>query len=533
MDTPVSAPDQTLPPPEDVHILELRGISKRFPGVVALEEIDFDLRAGEVHVLVGENGAGKSTLVKILSGIYRPDDGQILLDGRPIVLPDPHAAQTLGISTVHQELNLVPHLDVGRNIFLGREPLRGPGGIVDYPALYRAAAGQLRALGMELDPRTPVRRLGVALQQMTEIAKALVARARVLILDEPTAAITAEEAERLFQIVERLKAQGAAILLISHHLEDATRVGDRATVLRDGRKVATVGMAETTPRDLIRMMVGRELTQQYPKEPIARGGVALRVSGLTRRGVLHDVSFAVHRGELLGIAGLVGAGRTELARAIFGIDPLDAGRIEIDGRPVRIGSARDAIAHRMALLPEDRKQQGLVLLLSVADNVGLAAPEKVGAPLGLVPPTARARAARRFIDALRIRTPGPGQRAMLLSGGNQQKVVLAKWLLTEADIFLFDEPTRGIDVGAKVEVYRLMNALLRNGAAIVMISSELPEILGMSDRILVMREGRIVADLDRAEANQEVIMTYAAAETAETQAVSVDEVATETGAATG
>lgn len=496
-------------------LLELRSISKQFPGVVALADVSFDLRPGEVHVLVGENGAGKSTLVKILSGIYQPDTGEIVLDGQTVTMRDPHAAQSLGISTVHQELNLVPHLDVGTNIFLGREPVRGPGGLVDYPAIYRAARQQLAELGIRIDPRRKVKTLGIAMQQMVEIAKALVARARVLILDEPTAAITAEEAEQLFRIVDQLRARGTGIILISHHLEDATRAGDRVTVLRDGRRVATLPMAETTPRDLIRLMVGRELTQQYPKQTATLGDVALRVEGLSRRGVLDDVSFDVRRGELLALAGLVGAGRSEVARAIFGIDPVDAGRIEIDGRPVSIGNPTAAIRHRVALLPEDRKQQGLVLPLSVADNVAVAAPDKLGGAGGLVPPALRMRVARRFVESLRIKTPSVRQPVRLLSGGNQQKVVLAKWLLTEADIFIFDEPTRGIDVGAKVEVYRLMNDLLARGAAIVMISSELPEVLGMSDRILVMREGRIVAELDGASATQEEIMTHAAAGTLE------------------
>jgi ribose transport system ATP-binding protein len=497
--------------PSNPPLLELRGISKRFPGVVALDDVHFDLRAGEVHVLVGENGAGKSTLVKILSGIYQPDAGEILLDGRPVTLPDPHAAQMLGISTVHQELNLVPHLDVGRNMYLGREPMRGAG-VIDWPALYRNASAQLALLGMTLDPRTRVRQLGVALQQMTEIAKALVAEARVLILDEPTAAITAEEANQLFRIVDTLRERGTGIIFISHHLEDATRIGDRVTVFRDGQYVATRPMAETTPREMIRLMVGRELTQQFPERAHRPGDVALRVTNLRRQGVLEEISFEVRRGEIVGLAGLVGAGRTEVARAIFGIDPIDGGAIEIGGRPVRITSPGEAIQNRIALLPEDRKQQGLVLLLSVADNVVMAAPEKLPAPPGLVPPSLRTRVANRFIEALRIRTPSASQRVVNLSGGNQQKVVLAKWLLTEADIFFFDEPTRGIDVGAKVEVYRLMNALLARGAAIVMISSELPEVLGMSDRILVMREGRIVAEMDGASATQERIMTLAASE---------------------
>jgi ribose transport system ATP-binding protein len=502
--------EMTSDPASPVPVLELRGIGKRFPGVVALDDVAFDLRAGEVHVLVGENGAGKSTLVKILSGIYQPDEGEILLDGKPVTLPDPHAAQQLGISTVHQELNLVPHLDVGRNMYLGREPMRGVG-VIDWPTLYRGAAAQLAALGMSFDPHTQVRGLGVALQQMTEIAKALVAEARVLILDEPTAAITADEANQLFRIVAALRDQGAAIIFISHHLEDATRIGDRVTVLRDGKLVATLPMASTTPREMIRLMVGRELTQQFPERPKAPGDIALKVSGLSRRGVLHDISFEVRRGEIVGIAGLVGAGRTEVARAIFGIDPIDQGQIEIHGQAVRITSPGEAIRHRLALLPEDRKQQGLVLLLSVADNIAMAAPDKLPSPPGLAPPARRTQVANRFIEALRIRTPSARQRVVNLSGGNQQKVVIAKWLLTEADIFFFDEPTRGIDVGAKVEVYRLMNELLARGAAIVMISSELPEVMGMSDRILVMREGRIVAELDGPTATQEGIMTLAAA----------------------
>jgi ribose transport system ATP-binding protein len=310
-----------------------------------------------------------------------------------------------------------------------------------------------------------------------------------------------------------LKAQGTGIILISHHLEDATRVGDRATVLRDGKYVDTVPMATCTPNDLIRLMVGRELTQQFPKEDIPTGEVALHVANLNRAGVLHDISFDVRQGEILGLAGLVGAGRSEIARAVFGIDKIDSGSIEVFGRPVRNSTPGQAIDNGIALLPEDRKHQGLVLLLSVGDNISLAAPSATGAPPGLIPPRNRYVTARRFIDALRIKTPSARQKAMFLSGGNQQKVVLAKWMLTKARIFIFDEPTRGIDVGAKVEVYRLMNELLKGGAAIVMISSELPEILGMSDRILVMREGEIVARFEPGEATQESIMRFAAAST--------------------
>lgn len=494
-------------------VLQLVSVSKRFPGVVALDDVSFDLAPGEVHVLVGENGAGKSTLVKLLSGIYQPDAGQILFEGQPVQLRTPHAAQQLGISTVHQELNLIPHLDVGKNIYLGREPMRGRSGVIDWSALYAGARAQLELLGIDLDPHTPVSRLGVAMQQMVEIAKALVNDARVLILDEPTAAITAEESEQLFQLVEKLTARGTGVILISHHLEDAARAGDRATVLRDGKNVDTVSMATSTPNDLIRLMVGRELTQQFPKEVIPIGEVALRVSNLNRTGVLHDIAFDVRKGEILGLAGLVGAGRSEVARAIFGIDKIDSGTIEVFGQPVDNATPGKAIDNGIALLPEDRKHQGLVLLLSVGDNISLAAPSATGAPPGLIPPRNRHRTARRFIEALRIKTPSSHQKVMFLSGGNQQKVVLAKWMLTRARIFIFDEPTRGIDVGAKVEVYRLMSELLREGAAILMVSSELPEVLGMSDRILVMREGEIVARFEPGEATQESIMSFAAAST--------------------
>ncbi len=517
LDVPDGAPGG-LSVDEHVPVLELRAVSKRFPGVVALDQVDFDLYAGEVHVLVGENGAGKSTLVKLLAGIYQPDEGEIVLDGKVVHFNSPHEAQSHGVSTVHQELNLIPHLDVGKNIFLGREPMR-PGGVIDWPSLYRQSREQLLALGINLDPHRRVSTMGVALQQMTEIAKALVADARILILDEPTAAITAEEAEQLFRLVDRLRAQGTAIILISHHLEDATRVGDRATVLRDGAYVDTVSMKSATPADLIRMMVGRDLEQQYPKVEVAPGDVALRVDQLHREGVISDISFEVRSGEVVSLAGLVGAGRSEVARAIFGIDAIDSGQVWIDGKPVKHRSPGDAIHNGVALLPEDRKQQGLVLLLAVADNIVMAAPDKTGSPPGLLPPFARVRVARKFIGLLNIKTPSSKQKVKFLSGGNQQKVVLAKWMLSHANIFIFDEPTRGIDVGAKVEVYRLMNELLERGAAILMISSELPEVLGMSDRILVMREGRIVAEFDRESATQEGIMGHAAAQTHETEEV--------------
>ncbi len=491
-------------------VLRVQGVSKGFPGVQALSDVHLEVARGEVHALVGENGAGKSTLMKILYGVHQPDEGTIELNGQPVTIADPHHAQKLGISMVHQELQLVPALDVARNIYLGREPSRGAG-IIDWPALYGDADGLLKQLGIHLNSHSRVRRLSVAQQQMVEIAHALSWKPSLLILDEPTSSLTKQEIDELFRILSDLRASGVAILYISHRLEELDQIADRATVFRDGHYIATVD-AHTTPiPELIRMMVGRTLDQQFPKESVIPGDEVLRVEGLGRVGVFEDISFNVRRGEIVGMAGLVGAGRSEVARAIFGADPLDRGTVYVNGKAVDIRSPDDAIAAGIGLLPEDRKGQGLVLVRPVKVNATLTVLDRLSR-LGVIDLGKRDSLARKEVQDLRVRTPGINFRVGNLSGGNQQKVVLAKWLAANPKVIIFDEPTRGIDVGAKVEVYNLMNGLAREGVAILLISSELPEVLGMSDRILVMREGRLVADVLRDAATQEVIMNYASGE---------------------
>ncbi|HWS89517.1 MAG TPA: sugar ABC transporter ATP-binding protein [Pyrinomonadaceae bacterium] len=489
-------------------VLEMREIRKTFPGVVALDGVDFCLRRGEVHILLGENGAGKSTLMKILSGAYQKMAGRITLDGKEVEIKNPAHAQALGISTIYQEFNLVPHLSVGENIFLGREPVRL--GLIDRRAVNRRAAEVLGGLGLNLDPRRPVKGLRVAEQQMVEVAKALSLDARVLIMDEPTAALTEHEIKELFAAIRGLKAKGVSVVYISHRMEELFEIGDRVTVLRDGRSVGTFGVRETSKFELIRLMVNRNLTELFPKEHAGRGEEVLKVEGLTTRD-LKDVSFTLHKGEVLGVAGLLGAGRTELARAIFGLDKLEGGTVRIKGRERRIGSPRAAINLGLGFLTEDRKAQGLVLPLSVKDNLCLPSVDKFTS-FGLVDSKRERRAAERYVKELRIRTPGLDQKVVYLSGGNQQKVVLSKWLCSEAEVFIFDEPTRGVDVGAKAEIYQLMNRLAASGVAIIMISSELPEILGMSDRILVMRGGRVACEFEAAEATQEKILECALGE---------------------
>jgi ribose transport system ATP-binding protein len=493
----------------DAPVLQMHEIRKTFPGVVALDGVDFQLRRGEVHILLGENGAGKSTLMKILSGAYQMTAGRITLDGAEVEIKNPAHAQGLGISTIYQEFNLVPHLSVGENIFLGREPLRL--GLIDRRAVNRQAAEVLARLGLKLDPRRPVRGLRVAEQQMVEVAKALSLDARVLIMDEPTAALAEHEIKELFAAIRGLKEKGVSIVYISHRMEELFEIGDRVTVLRDGRSVGTFDVKETNKFELIRLMVNRDLTELFPKEHAARGEEALRVEGLTTRGGLRGVSFTLHKGEVLGIAGLLGAGRTELARAIFGLDKLESGTVRIKGEVRRIGSPRAAINYGLGFLTEDRKAQGLVLPLSVKDNLCLPSVDKFTS-FGFVDAKRERRAAERYVKELRIRTPGLDQKVVYLSGGNQQKVVLSKWLCSEAAVFIFDEPTRGVDVGAKAEIYQLMNRLAASGVAIIMISSELPEILGMSDRILVMRAGMVACEFTAREATQERILECALGE---------------------
>ncbi len=489
-------------------LLEMRNINKGFPGVRALSDVSFDVYPGEVHTLVGENGAGKSTLMKILSGVYIRDSGEIIFKGRSVNFTNPRQAQEAGIATIYQELNLIPYLSVTENIFLGSELERGV--LLDWPKMHEHSRELLARLHLDVDPRTPVNRLGVGQQQMVEVAKALHHKADLIIMDEPTSALSIREIDDLFAIIRDLQSHGVALIYISHHLDEAFAIGDRITVLRDGRHVATETTQAMNMETLIRHMVGRDLSEQFPKETVPRGAEMLRVENLTQGTRLKRISFTVHAGEILGIAGLVGAGRTELVRAIFGADPVDEGRIFIEGKPVTIRSPRDAIARGIALLTEDRKQQGLILQMTTRDNMTLSVLKNL--TRGLFTNKRReSELAQRFIDSMAIKTPSQEQLVVNLSGGTQQKVVLAKWMATQPKVLIFDEPTRGIDVGAKVEIYKLMNQLVRQGVAILMVSSELPEILGMSDRVLVLREGQVTGILERQDASQEKIMALATA----------------------
>jgi ribose transport system ATP-binding protein len=490
----------------------MRAITKRFPGVVALADVDFDVRRGEVHALAGENGAGKSTLMKIISGVYTRDAGEMTFKGQTVNFATPRQAQDAGIVTIYQELNQIPQLSITENIFLGSELERGA--LLNWREMHTRARELLARLHLDVDPRKPVNTLGVAQQQMVEVAKALHHRADLIIMDEPTSALSVNEIEDLFNIIRDLKAHGVAIIYISHHLEETFAISDRVTVLRDGRHVATRPTSELNVDGLIRLMVGRDLSEKFPKETAPRGAEVLRVEGLSQNDKLHDISFNVHAGEVLGIAGLIGAGRTELVRAIFGADPIDSGQILIDGRQVRIHSPSDAIRHGIALLTEDRKQQGLILQMTVRENVTLSVLKRLTRGL-LTDRRKESSLTQEYIKSIAIKTPSQNQQVINLSGGNQQKVVLSKWMATQPRVLIFDEPTRGIDVGAKVEIYKLINQLARQGVAIIMVSSELPEVIGMSDRIMVLREGRVAGFLDRSEATEERIMLYATGQHAE------------------
>ncbi len=493
-------------------LLEIRGVSKAFPGVQALDNVDFEVDAGEVVALLGENGAGKSTLMKILSGAYHMDKGEIRLKGQQVTPQNPHHAQQLGISIIYQEFNLTPNQSVATNIFLGREPYeKGPGGLmrfVDRSYMRREAAKLLERVGARFSVDALVRDLSVAEQQMVEIAKALADKAEVIIMDEPTSALGEEEVAVLFDIVQSLKKQGLAIIFITHRLEEIFRVADRVIVFRDGKRVGGMPIGEATSEKIISLMVGRPLEEVFQHGNGQKGDVVLEVRGLTRRGVIEDVSFSLHRGEILGLAGLVGAGRTETVRTIFGADPLDAGEIFIDGKKVEIHSPEEAVKAGLALVPESRQIQGLMLIHSVELNIAVPNLDWLF-PGRITHPQRTYELGQKYVDRLNIRTPSLAQKVMFLSGGNQQKVVLAKWLATNPKILILDEPTRGIDVGAKAEVHTIMNQLAQQGIGIIMISSEMPEILAMSDRVVVMYEGRVTGILDRAEATQEKIMTYA------------------------
>ncbi|MGP6189577.1 MAG: sugar ABC transporter ATP-binding protein [Vulcanimicrobiaceae bacterium] len=488
-------------------LLVMSGIVKTFPGVRALDGVSFDVERGEVHALVGENGAGKSTLMKVLAGAYRADAGEISLDGRVVSIDGPRAAEALGIGMIYQEFNLVPHLGVIENVMLGHEPVRGM--FLNRKRAREQTVAGLAEFGITLPLDRPARRLSVAEQQMVEIAKALVRRARLIVMDEPTAALTEREIDALFALIGRLKAQGVSFVYISHRLEELPRVADRITVIRDGRTIETRPAAAMPQDEVIRLMVGRPLQSHFPELPPVPSDapVVLDVRALAAPGV-HEVSFAVRAGEIVGLAGLVGAGRTEIVRAIAAADLPSAGEVLVHGKRIEAHGPHKAIEAGIALITEDRKAQGLVLGMSVRENTTLAHLEEF-APRGLVDRKREENVTNQQIAELRIRTPNAEQIVRNLSGGNQQKVVLAKWLIGNADVYLFDEPTRGIDVGAKVEIYALMIELLRRGAAIVMVSSELPEVIGMSHRILVVGEGRIRAEFARAEATPDKIIAIA------------------------
>jgi rhamnose transport system ATP-binding protein len=476
--------------------------------VQALADVSFSIGAGSVHALIGENGAGKSTLVKILTGVVQPDEGTVMVEAEPQRLSGPLAAHRLGIVAMYQEPTVFPDLTVAENIFAGRQP-RGRLGTVDWGEMRSRAEQLLEDLGVEFEHDTPVRGLGVADRQLLEIAKALSAQARLLIMDEPTAALSPNEVENLFRTVRRLRERGVAIVFISHRLEEVSAIADTVTVLRDGRHVATRPASELPHGEMVRLMVGRSLDALFPKETAEIGEVVLRAEGLSRYGEFSDVSFELRRGEIVGLAGFVGSGRTEVARAIFGIDPLDAGELFVGDRRFRPSSPRAALRRGIAYLPEDRLQQGLVQPMSIAVNGSMAVLPRL-TPSGLLRPWAERALARRYMEELRIKATSPAQVVRSLSGGNQQKVVLAKWLAAEPTILILDEPTHGVDVGTKADVHRTISHLAAGGMTILLISSELLEVLGMSDRVLVMREGRLVAEIPRADTTEERVIAAAA-----------------------
>jgi ABC-type sugar transport system ATPase subunit len=490
-------------------LLEMRGIGKSFPGVRALSNVSLNLRGGEVHALVGENGAGKSTLMRILAGALEADEGEIYIDGARVRIDTPQEAQRMGIGMIYQEFTLVPRLSVPANISLGAEPTRA--GLIDERGVGARARRVLDELGLELPFDVPVSRLSVGQQQLVEIAKALATSARIIVMDEPTAALANHEIDRLFTIIRRLRAAGTGIIYISHRMEELSRIADRVTVMRDGNVVTTRDAQDFPSGDIVHAMVGRRLDSQFPRlrEPMPDAPIRLDVRALERGGAVNTVSFSVRAGEIVGLAGLIGAGRTEILRAIAGADASDRGDVRVDGRAVPRGRIGEAIAAGIAFITEDRKAQGLVLGMTVRENVTLAHLRDF-VNRDLLVDLARERAATtRMVDELKIKTPGTEELVRNLSGGTQQKVVLAKWLLGDARVFLLDEPTRGIDVGAKAEIYKLMLELIARGAAIVMVSSDLPEVLGMSHRVLVVRSGRIAAEFSRADATPDRVIAVA------------------------
>lgn len=493
------------------YVLELKNIYKSFPGVKVLEDVTLQVRPGEVHALMGENGAGKSTLMKILMGIYKADQGSIFLEGKETVIHGPKDAMSKRISMIHQELNTVLDMEVAENVFVGRELLKKGFEklkIVDIARMREETGKYFREMNIDIDPRAKMRTLSVAEMQLVEIVKAISLNSRIIVMDEPTSAITEKEATVLFAQIERLKKQGVAIIYISHKMDEIFRISDTITVLRDGQWIGTKPAKELDNDMLIKMMVGRELTDIYPKDPVEIGDVILEVKNLSRGKKVRDASFSLRKGEVLGIAGLVGAGRSELVETIFGLYPKTGGQIFLHGKEVHIKSAADAIKNKMALITEDRKQTGLNLIVSVKENIASVSIGKLSNH-GIVNDKKINEVSEKYIKELKIKTPDGNAIVGNLSGGSQQKVVLAKWLLDEPDIIIFDEPTRGIDIGAKRDIYLLINNLAKEGKAVIVISSEMAEVMGICDRILVMAEGRINGEVQREEFSQEVIMGYA------------------------
>ena len=495
--------------PKAEYLLSAEGIRKEFPGVVALDDVEFKLKRGTVHALMGENGAGKSTLMKILAGIYTPDKGDVKLKGAEIRLKSPLDALENGIAMIHQELNLMPFMTVAENIWIRREP-KNRFGFVDHGEMKRITARLFDRLKIKIDPEIEVRHLSVANRQMVEIAKAVSYESDVLIMDEPTSALTEREVAHLFEIIRDLREQGIGIVYITHKMNELFEIADEFSVFRDGKFIGTHASSDVTRDDIIRMMVGREITQMFPKEEVPIGDVVLSVKNLALDGVFRDVSFDVRAGEILGIAGLVGSGRSNVAETLFGVTPASSGTISIDGKTLSIDSPNTAIRNRMAFLTEDRKDTGCLLILDILENMQIAVLQDRFVKGGFVTEKQVTAACEEMSRKLRVKTPNLQERIENLSGGNQQKVLIGRWLLTNPRILILDEPTRGIDVGAKAEIHRLVTELARNGVAVIMISSEMPEVLGMSDRIMVMHEGRVTGFLDRAEATQIKVMELAA-----------------------
>lgn len=490
-------------------LLRMENISKSFPGVQALDSVNFEVYPGEILGFVGENGAGKSTLIKILAGVYSKDSGTIWFNGKMVEPRNPQDAQELGISTIFQELVLIPHLSVSENIFLNQEPRRVPAlGMVDFREMRLKAEALLQDLGAFIPGNKLVRDLTVAAQQMVEIAKAMSHKARLILMDEPTSALSSKEVDALFNLMRQLKGRGVSVVFVSHRLEEIREVVDRVIVMRDGHRVGELPVAEATEEKLIQYMVGRKVGL-FPKEEAEISTPVLEVRNLSGKNGVRNVSFTVRRGEIVGLAGLIGAGRTEVVRLICGIDPMTSGEILIDGKAVKIHSPVTAVEHGIGWVPEDRKQHGLILSMSVAQNISMAILQRLSNALGVLKVKEENALAAQHVEALSIATPGVGQTVRNLSGGNQQKVVLAKWLSTKPKVLIMDEPTRGIDVGAKAEVHALMSQLAKQGIGILMISSEMPEIIGMSDRVIVLCQGRIMGEFTRQEATQEQIMAAA------------------------